>query len=447
MFKKILKGMVIGGAALTIAASAQAGTINVNLYGASAQFEFWTAAAPEFLINQGCGIGDVSSAKNKNQKSAQGRDAGIAVCRGVDAVKGVTGNGIGTAKDTVIIRYTSEASYDGIRAVMEDPNFTAECGDGALRKQADAETADFPAYPTVGENITALTCQDVHIGASDVAASSFAQISIGDKLGHLGNGTDTEWTGMQSMIYPDDIQAPPASYQVDRPIVVPFGFFANTGRSKVGSVVTVDEDKAVPFNNMSRLMAVSLFSGQVMDWNEFDPSLDSLPVVLCMRHAGSGTVATLDASVMRGNGSLVYEEVRHDSTSITTGVQPETWFNNGSSDMVKCVGENFGAVGYADADKCGAAGISCTGVKRMTWQGVEPSSIAIKNGQYDFWSAQWLYSNEAAKGNTKGDAMIDALAAYASIEANLPESKAPFWAAQEAMKWGKGTDFLYPIQK
>ncbi|MCM2286026.1 MAG: substrate-binding domain-containing protein [Desulfobacula sp.] len=422
MFKKLLKGMVIGGAALTIAASAQAGTINVNLYGASAQYEFWTAAAPEFLISQGCDSADVASAKNTAQKATHKRDAGIAVCFGGDPIQGRTGGGING--DTVAIRYTSEASYDGVRAVMADPNYTTECGDGALRKQADAATATFPAYPAVGSSITTLTCQDVHIGASDVAATTFGQYSEGQKLGNNGGGYIT-----QSVYFPDDLQDPEANdYQVDRPIVVPFGFFAHT---------------SVPFNNMSRLMATSIFSGQVTNWNEFDPSLASLPMVVCLRHAGSGTAATLDAAVMRGDASLLQVEALPGSFPVNLGIVPVTYFNNGSSDEVKCVGQLPGAVGYADADKCATGGCLAT-VKTMTYQGVAASSNAIKNGQYDFWSAQWLYSNEPA-GAT--DDMIDNLVAYASDDANMPVSKAGYWASQDAMKWGKASDFVYPSQK
>jgi hypothetical protein len=423
MFKKILKGIVIGGAALTIAASAQAGTINVNLYGASAQFEFWTATAPDFLISQGCGTADVGSAKAK----LAGRDVGIAVCRGVDAIQGVTGNGIGTAKDTVVIRYTSEASYDGVRAVTEDPNYTTECGDGALRKQANAETSTFPAHPGVGVVGGALICQDVHIGASDVAATTFGQYSEGNKLGHVPSDYI-----YQSIFFPADLQDPGPeglNYQVDRPIVVPFGFFAHT---------------SVPFDNMSRLMATSIYSGQVMNWNEFNPAAGSLPLVACLRHAGSGTAATLDAAVMRGDANLLQVEALPGSELVTLEIQPVTYFNNGSSDEMKCVGENAGAVGYADADKCVKAGSCLSTVKTMTYQGVAPSSTAIKNGQYDFWAAQWLYSNEPA-GAT--DDMIDALVAFASIDANLPASKKPYWAAQTAMKWAKDNDFLYPVQK
>ncbi len=429
MFKKILKGMVIGSAALTIAASAQAGTINVNLYGASAQYEFWTAAAPSFLTSLGCDAANLRSAKGK----VSSRDTGAAVCLGDQAVQpgGDTGEGIGG--NTVVIRYTTEASYDGIRAVMADTAYDPDGCGSANRKQADLTSA---TLPTTGVGtVTALSCQDVHIGASDVAATTFNQKSEGYKLGHLGGPYLN-----QEIIFPDALQDPQAAgYNVDRPIVVPFGFFANNGRnvdySTTPATTTVAPEKAVPFDNMSRLMATSLYSGQVSNWNEFDPSLPPQRVTLCLRHAGSGTAATLDAAVMRGDYNLVIKEYTGSNAS-----RPKIYFNNGSSDMVKCVGENFGAVGYADADKCVSG---CSGVKSMTYQGVAANSTNIKNGQYDFWAAQWLYNNEI--GDTK--ALIDELVLFASDEANLPSSKAEYWASQDAMNWEKADDFQYPKQK
>nr|NJM04435.1 hypothetical protein [Desulfobacula sp.] len=192
----------------------------------------------------------------------------------------------------------------------------------------------------------------------------------------------------------------------------------------------------VPFTNMSRLMATSIFSGQVRNWNEFGSATD-LPVVVCLRHAGSGTAATLDAAVMRGDFGLLSEEVNATSSAYTDGISPLVWFNKGTTEELNCVASQPGAVGYADADKTGA------NIALMTYQGVAPSNSTIKNGQYDFWSAQYLYSKET--GAT--DAIIDALVAFASDEAHMDATQKLFWAAQDAMKWEKGTDFSYPQRK
>jgi hypothetical protein len=54
MFKKIVKGALIGAAALALAVPAQADNIpevTVHLFGASAQYKFWTDTAPKFLAD------------------------------------------------------------------------------------------------------------------------------------------------------------------------------------------------------------------------------------------------------------------------------------------------------------------------------------------------------------------------------------------------------------
>lgn len=451
MFKNILKGIAIGSAALAITAgAAQADTIEVNLYGASAQFKFWTNAAPYFLKDQGCADADNYAV---NDKDTHDRDTGIAVCvSSTDPVQNIT-TGAGINGDTVVLRYTTKASYDGIRAVTADARFDEDGCGSDMRLQGDfgveADQSDYAALqpwdtvadePNPGSTIPLLTCQDVHIGASDVAARTFAQVSNGYEEGHLGGDWEERDISYPSaLLDPEDL-----GYQVDRPIVVPFGFFANNGLAADDPLTTMDETVAVPFDNLSRLMAVSIFSGQVANWNDFDPSLPNLSVTACLRHAGSGTAATLNAAVMRGDSPLVTDEVPVTDIAYMFGLVPAIYFNDGSSDEMRCVGQIAGAVGYADVDKCidGCDG-DYGSVKSLTWQGVAGSATAIKHGQYDFWSAQWLYSNES--GDV--DAVIDALAAYASIEENLPSSKAPYWAAQNAMMWEKSTDYSYPVKK
>lgn len=437
MFKKILKGIVIGGAAFTIAASAaQAEQIDVNLYGASAQFKFWTSAAPDFLKFKGCADADNFAATNKIEEGngTHDRDSGIAVCVGDVAVEGMTGAGI--AGDTVIMRYTTNSSYDGPRSVTADPAYDPDGCGPANRLQADVTGADLQPYgAAAGTSIPTLSCQDVHIGASDVAATTFNQTSEGELKGHAGGGYET-----RSVIFPDDVPDPEAlGYNVYRPIVVPFSFFANDDLSNGGA-------NAVPFDNLTRLQAVSLFNGQVMHWNEFiDGTETGLEAVICLRHAGSGTAATLDAAVMRGDYPLVTKQVTTTDRAYTRGISPVIWFNKGSSDEMRCVGENIGAVGYADVDKCPLSGGTdkCTDVKRISYQGVHGSNASVRFGQYDFWAAQWLYSLETGKTET----LIEDLALFASDEANLPSSKAPYWASQDAMVWEKATDFAFPKKK
>nr|WP_320191730.1 substrate-binding domain-containing protein [uncultured Desulfobacter sp.] len=459
MFKNVIKKMAIGSAALMLSAgAANADLIEVNLFGASAQYSFWTNAAADFLADQGCASGDIYTLDTE----VQSRDTGAAVCAGNTAVaiNGGTLSGSGDADgNTIVIRYTSKASYDGIRAVSESNNAdwdADDChtttGNWGYRLQANLGNATVTGQVlSLPDAAASLSCQDVQIGASDVASETFAQTSSGQLEGPLGGGAFSS-----QVIYPDDL---PSMQEADgfkniRPVVVPFGFFANNGADD-GSY------DAVPIDTMTRLQAVSILSGQVTNWSEFDPSVD-MRVVLCHRHAGSGTVATLNAAVFRGDASLPTAEVNKTTADLYAGYgieKAEIYFNEGSSDMMRCVGQTEGAIGYADFDKC-LPGTNCVSkgygqIKRVYFPNCPDcrpnhspfltQKELVQNGIDTFWSAQWLYYKTAEPTATK--ALITDLGAFASLEANLPSSKADYWSSQNAMKYEKADDFALPQKK
>lgn len=437
MIKKMVKTAIIGGALLGMTAGANAETIDINIYGASAQYKFWTAAAADFLADQGC-AGTVYTAKDADDKH------GIARC---DDLNG----------DTVYIRYSSKASYDGIRSVqgLDPDGESGDCADNE-REMADETNTSWSTGVVNG-----LSCEDVTIGASDVAAETFGQESHGLIYGPKDSSSNVD---EDREIYDITMDS---DYEIYRPIVVPFAFFRNANSTT-----------PVPFDNMSRLMATAIFSGQVTDWNQFRPDLDedgtveetdTLDMVVCLRHAGSGTHATLDAAVMRGDYSLLTTEALPGSALVIAEVLPVTYFNDGSSDMMRCVGgggsksgyedyDGIGAVGYADADKVkmsdgtAAAPNNIEGeyhdtdsygdVKLMTWQGEEAKKVNIVNGTYDFWSAQWLYVSPDESEDVAD--LVDALATYAEDADNLPSGKADYWASQDEMNVEKVSDFSYP---
>ncbi|WP_320044882.1 hypothetical protein [uncultured Desulfobacter sp.] len=458
MFKNVVKKMAIGSAALMLTAgAANADLIEVNLYGASAQYSFWTNAAADFLADQGCASGDIYTLDTE----VQSRDTGAAVCAGNTAVTinggSLSGGGDGDG-NTIVIRYTSKASYDGIRAVSESNNAdwdADDChtttGNWGYRLQANLGNASVTGQVlSLPDAAASLSCQDVHIGASDVASETFSQSSSGQLEGPLGGGAFES-----QVIYPDDLPSMQVAdgFQNIRPVVVPFGFFANNGED--GSY------DAVPINSMTRLQAVSIFSGQIANWSEYDPSMD-MRVVVCHRHAGSGTVATLNAAVFRGDAKLPIAEVTKavaDYYALFGQMVPEIYFNEGSSDMMRCVGQTKGAIGYADFDKC-IPGTNCVSkgygqIKRVYYPccpDCRPDHSPfltqkelVQNGIDSFWSAQWLYYSDAEPTATK--TLITALGNYASVEANLPSSKADYWSSQNAMNYEKSTDFALPKKK
>ena len=417
MLKKLITTAIVGGAMLGMVSSANAET-NINIYGASAQYTFWNSAAADFLTTY-C-TGTIETATDSSGKN------GITRC---------TDDGTG---EPIYIRYSSKASYDGIRSVQGlDPDGVAAADGCAANERMMADESVITSWGDGG--VTALVCKDVTIGASDVAAETFQQESHGDLLGPAGGGAEDREIFNITM---------DPSYSVYRPVVVPFAFFRNANPST-----------PVPYDNMSRLMATSIFNGQVANWNQFDPTADSVQVTVCMRHAGSGTHATLDAAVMRGDYSLLINQKDATDALVMLGLAPYVYFNDGSSDEMRCVGggtiagyDGIGAVGYADADK--VVMDPATGeyhnaakygdVKTMTWNGEEPIKSNIVNGKYDFWSAQWLYASPADSGTTGIGPMVNALAAFAEDAANLPLDKAAYWSSQGEMKVDKATDFTFP---
>ncbi|WDP92946.1 MAG: substrate-binding domain-containing protein [Desulfobacter sp.] len=480
MLKNIIKGAVIGGAALTMmATAAQAQTYQINIYGASAQYKFWNDAAPEFLKSQGCAEGNIYTAKSaKGKVAGVDRDTGISVCvgSGGDAIDGMTGAGFthnGVAGNSLIVRYTSKASYDGVRSILGDvdpslvPTSDQGCATGE-RLQAGVAGNDWKAYGATAEDddVASVTCLPVTVGASDVSARTFQQSSKGMKEGPLGG--DYIERNIQYGVNLGDPEDEPNLYTAAQPIVVPFGFFNNVNNTA--------------FNNMTRLMATSIYSGTVNNWGQFTDPIDGdgkylpeadggvrpvdLPMVVCLRHAGSGTHATLDAAIMRGvplvkqeafdgawfvgkgyNTTNYYQEVSNAISEYNNNGNIKIFFNDGSSDLVRCVREFDGAVGYADYDKCKEPSTdptsSCYNVDQMTYNGQEGTADNIRNGKYEFWAAQYLYYKNA---DTAKD-LIDDLVAFTADNTLIPDSKQPYWSSNAAMEWKKADDFAWPVKK
>ncbi|MBN1106552.1 MAG: hypothetical protein JXL84_24330 [Deltaproteobacteria bacterium] len=467
--KKLFQGAVMGAAMLGLVGTASAqSVININLYGASAQHLFWNDAADNFLTSRGC--------------------TGVAQDE-FDSKQGITKGTCGS--DTVYIRYASKASFDGIRTVKGSGGDPDGCGSPFQRKMVDEATCS--DWVLGGTACTALKCVEVNLGCSDVAGASFIQESHGQLKGPNGGGwVDRVFTGI------DD-----SGLDTYNPLIVPFGFFANNTVSKTRCLgpdpteptasahkaistwgyqcydpdedghsadcigyykcvdgkcsggVNVNQDctranqcpdvalentqcTRIPLDNISRLQATMIFNGQAWYWTDFGAWYNADPIVACFRHAGSGTHATMDLAVMRGNGwgwGLATTENASD---------PTLYFNDGSSDMMKCINQLSGAIGYADADQL-AGNANYPNVHALKYQGVEPKRAKIRNGEYDFWSKQWIYGNpERTAYSTIKTSYVEPLMAYAANPSNLPVDKASYWATLDEMVYMKNTDFEYP---
>jgi hypothetical protein len=413
MFKKMLIGSVAGASLLALVGAADA-EVNVNIYGASAQYEFWNAAAAPFMIN-GLGCSNVERATNSAKNGITRGDCVLVA---------------GQPAERVHIRYSSKASFDGISAILGvDPTNSDNCSTtgftDAYRQMADEGNTTFAALPGNG-TVNGTKCVDVTLGSSDVAAQTFRQSSIGNLNGHNGGGRVTRssgsfWTSVQK----EDL-ANPALYTPYQPVVVPFAFFAHT---------------TTPVSNLSRMQAVALFSGRIGNWNEFDPDYASQGVSILMRHAGSGTHATLDAAVMRFDDNLVQTQPLVNNTN------PVRWFYEGSSDMRNAINTLPGSIGYMDAD----ASLSAhPNIKMLSLEGEMPTREGIAYGRYPFWSAQWLYEDRNEPTYATGHPVIQSLMDWASVAANLTTyvpTKAVYWATQGELQVTKLNDDQLPVHK
>jgi len=431
--KTALKTFVAGSALLALTGTAAAENIYINMYGASAQYAYWQDASAAYLTARGCT--NIQRSKTSDNKHG----ITMATC----------------GDNTVYIRYSSKSSYDGILA-LEGNNgsayATAQCTSGYERLMLDPSVCTFTSSDqTPGNCGTSPTqCVPVTLAASDVAGSSFQQKSSGNIKGPAGGGTYTlaqrTFTGVNT--------TSPVALSAQNPLIVPFGFFVNKGVQKQSAY---PEGTWGSIDNITRLMAVHIFSGKVSSWKDFgadyrvwngSAEVTGNPINVCMRHAGSGTHATLDFAVVRGNGW-------GDSLSFMQSAN--RYFNDGSSDMMNCInggdwsgsgGVNwpaYGAIGYADADQ---ANLTNT-VGPVKYQGETPSRASIRNGRYDFWTTQFLYYNPNDSVYLANKDLIDGLETFAGNPTNLTNlipSKANIWATKAEMKVKKTTDSTFPAR-
>ncbi len=493
---RIMKAAAAGALMLALSTPAQAAWVagwpdyEINIYGASAQFTFWNGMAPDFLTNvYGC------------TATAQ---AAIGTTHGVTQGTGCTGllDRNGDGQKMIVIRYSSKASYDGIYAQVGSQGEalsgtqippagpTANAYDSTVPPGPHALTGHFANpqnYPLCPDNhhrlmadeqtisgttINDLKCAEVTLGASDVAGESFTQISHGLLKGPCG-GADV---GSSREFPPTGIDA--SSLKPYNPIVVPFGFFVNnsvtmtkcSGGARKGEMCTTATEivdcggtglcgAPATIDNISRMMAVQIFGNQSYYWRDFGDAFVNRPIVACLRHAGSGTHATLDYAVIKGSGwggTLIQDEADNRASN-----DYSAFFNDSTGDMLNCVnggGTGFSgfqdagawtAIGYADADAMEGKTGTYPNITNLKYNGSLGTRANIRNGFYDFWANQFLYERKDAYTDKAAiGPIVIALDAYASDPAHLGGSlgtKALYWATQNEMNYQKANDASYPV--
>lgn len=347
-FKTIVT--VAAAAMIYCSPAAHAAQYDINIYGASAQYNYWNDTADDFLsTSKGCTT--TTQATHSSKK------------HGITKGTGCTGG------HTYYVRYTSKASYDGIYACERSTSVpggqpTCESTGPGYREMADESNTNWSTGV-----VNSLACKEVNIGASDVAGSTFGQASPARAVGAITTTKSDK-----------------------RPFAITFGFFKN-------------KDALPSLTNLTRLQAGMIFSGTALSWDQFGPTYPSKDIIACLREAGSGTHATLAAAVMRGDWPLAtasdepYISFNDGSSDMMACING----NNGESTSTA------GAVGYADADsreKCSDCqfGTGCDGdnedatypaTASLLYNGAEGNADNVAGCVYSFWSAQWLYVCDA----------------------------------------------------
>jgi len=261
----------------------------------------------------------------------------------------------------------------------------------------------------------------VHMGASDVAGSSFGQ------TGPLGT--------TQPVI--DD-----SSLTVATTAVFPWSIFLGKGVVKVSGGAP-----AGPITNLTRLELEAIFSreAKAQDWTQLGygttangTTLETTsPIVLCLRNAGSGSKAMLAQTIMIN----AKETVLANSNVI---------FSSGTSGVLSCIASNPRSIGYMDADQelsflSGGANAGLGYAVKVDGYLAHDASLTnpkenLECGRY----AYWTYERLNRRGTSEG-AAIDALAAAfiadatsASTIALLPVGS--YWDAQSKMNVFKNVD-------
>lgn len=306
--------------------------------------------------------------------------------------------------------------------------------------------------------VNSLGCKDVTVGISDVKASTFNQESVGNDSWKDGYPSDLSDPSLRKKAQGIVIDS---SCSVYRSAVIPYAFYVNA--SPGGEA---------PLVNISRMEAITLFSGQVRDWNQLIPDLDSdgtpneaanlvdggdkLPLVLCLRHAGSGAHAALDASVIRSDSSLLTSQAfPGDYSWYDYASQTETYFNETSKDVVSCVGNHFGAIGYAESDvieeltelnSYTVIGNPEYGdVRKIAYNGYHAERDMIQNGRYSFWSALYMYVSSSEPGPIQD--LVEDLSVFANDPATISTiGLDSWWVGRSEMDVFRATDFDMPVR-
>jgi len=538
MKKQIMTLALAGALALGSAGLASAACINpgyngdgscadLNIYGASAQFNFYQAEIAAFLASAtggNCTVPNFSSKLNGKQFFQIGTQCGAG------------------HNQSIVMRLANKASFDGVASISGqdlvgtgitnyagDPDANGSATTGAPGGCQTVNLHERTFCNETDPTCTAVACQTVNVGAADVAFTDFVQTSTsapGNIIGPYGHANGTEvYTGVPAPFnrtFPSSGMEPGAGGNLlndtlinsNQPFIIPFSFFVNndvkvskcTNAGWAGHLCTGDATDcgSTPaacvsntLDNMTHPMAVMIFSRQADSWTDFGPwFVAGQTLDVCVRHAGSGSHAMVDWTIMHGEaqsgnddtimGALANVE---GATGVGLSGPGYVWFNDGTGDNMNCANRvayplactaagtpylcctgagpaastgcpaHPGSVTYADSDQAlstpAYGSTKYANVVELKYQGEYGRHNSLVNGMYDFYTHEHAYTSANSLANAGTATVWTNFQSYiagqqaagllpGSTSATPDSSEAAFWAYPCQMTWDKGNNQFYP---
>ncbi|MCP9456761.1 MAG: hypothetical protein NNA18_11725 [Nitrospira sp.] len=388
----------------------------------------------------------------------------------------------------IIIRYQSTGSGDGIKKVNERPTLPDGSPNPAARQVyvvenpaacgapvviADARGRSRRFYPSCTQfspnpNTDPGGAYLVNLGVSDVAPSSYGQLSFAN-----------EREFVDFPIQPDN------NIELLAPVVTTYAIVLGS------AVKRVDNQGRVlgPVTNLTRLQVEALFSRNVTRWNQFnniaadtngngiiDPD-DNQTVIICSRRATSGTKAAFQATLMKEAkehtgqlplGSLSFNLTLGTPSSPSAG--PTNLAGISNNDVRDCIQGNPNptipsndpfpypgprpahptAVAYMEAEQASTirpdAGyvVAVDGGKARRTEPIYAGNEKenVRCGKFEYWTYQRITRRLNPRAVGVEDQLITAYfraASRSDIINNLP-NVGQYWVAPSEMRVVKGSD-------
>ena len=366
-----------------------------------------------------------------------------------DVVSPFTGNTIGKDKlglwkcrvggNDVIIRYSSTGSSDGVNklnAALGSAGNKAEHMDASV-VPGDCTTNNVGlTNPSGGlydeHSLCAVTVvqDDTHIGAADVGGATFGQVGPGPTFFPPFPGYSVNPLDDSNL---DSIQA----------AIVPFGFFLGKEVGVVNAAGVMEKASSIPSTTLESI----LNGAGATQWQQigFDtgaiggsPDAGLTNIDMCHRRAGSGTKASLDATILKDSKeNAVGVNVEDVSTDLTSA--SNDFFLQSTGDLQKCLESasqgHVHGIGYMDADRVhkltgtDAYPVAVDGVlvrddaaAAARFPAKSPGDAdyeaaakqGLRCGAYRYWVGERLNSRTSSTGNAILDNLISTFKATAS---------------------------------